>query len=227
MDDLQDTSESIATCATFYSITNTEPGLAGVDLGNHLIKSVVQVLREEFPALDTFCTLSPIPKFMKWLEGKIAHYRESKFADDDLFSLAELEQLQSVFPAETCLDELLETLKTPNWHKNSHGSASVLFDQLQPLLMKLAAYHLTVETHHGRPICPVAKFHIRNGSEMYRLNYAADASPKGMRQSCGMMVNYRYQLEEIEENRVEYEVSGEVKVRDQVKNCLDATRTGE
>ena len=89
--------------------------------------------------------------------------------------------------------------------------------------MKLAAYYLTIETRHGRPLCPVAKFHIRNGAEMHRLNYMADTSSKGMRNSCGIMINYRYVLNEIEANSVRYEISSDVMVRDGVKHWLDGT----
>mmetsp|Transcript_32846 Transcript_32846/g.79489 ORF Transcript_32846/g.79489 Transcript_32846/m.79489 type:complete len:255 (-) Transcript_32846:851-1615(-) len=247
MSDLQQATESgDATCATFYSITNTEQGLSGVDLGNHLIKSVVQVLQNEFPKLHTFCTLSPIPMFRKWLEGKIVRYHEGfhseqkekdvsednkldvslKFVDKSLFQPTDLQRLQRVFSSESCLLDLLRTLKSPSWltrasgsNEDGDGGASGLAVELEPLLMKLAAYYLTIEKHHGRPFCPVAKFHIRNGAEMHRLNYMADTSSNGMK-SCGIMINYRYSLDEIEENRVQYEINSDVVVKDEVKCWL-------
>jgi len=242
MSDLQYATESNATCATFYSITNTEPGLAGVDLGNHLIKSVVSVLQKEFPKLTSFSTLSPIPKFRNWLEGKIVRYHEGlrekqqskldsrhdvsnsslRFMDDDLFHPTELQQLERIFSSHTPLLDLLETLKSPNWHIDDEGNDSDLVGKLQPILMKLAAYYLVVERHYGRPLCPVAKFHIRNGAEMYRLNYMADTTSKGMRNSCGMMINYHYLLDEIETNRTQYEINYNVMVKEGVKCCLNS-----
>ncbi|KAJ2708167.1 hypothetical protein H4R19_004827, partial [Coemansia spiralis] len=63
---LQD--EDAASCAIFYSI-NSQPGLSGVDLGNFLIKRVVGILRAELPNIQTFCTLSPMPRFCAWLDG--------------------------------------------------------------------------------------------------------------------------------------------------------------
>src|ERR1019366_8813044 len=48
-----------ATAAVFYSISNCQPGLRGVSLGNFLIKNVVEVLSKEFPKLGIYCTLSP------------------------------------------------------------------------------------------------------------------------------------------------------------------------
>jgi malonyl-CoA decarboxylase len=205
--------ESESTCATFYSITNAEPGLAGVDLGNHLIKSVVQVLKNEFPSLETFCTLSPIPNFRRWLEGKISRREnaagqsenENKFVDDDLITQHDLQKLDYLFSSK-------EVPPVVSLQQSSN--------ELKPLLLRLAAHYLSVETHHGRPLCPVAKFHIRNGAEMYRLNYLGDTSAKGVRSSCGVMINYRYLLEELEENRVNYERSGDIVVRDGVKSWL-------
>lgn len=220
--------------ATFYSITNTEPGLHGVDLGNHLIKSVVQVMQTEFPTVHTFCTLSPIPKFRTWLETKIARYREQlehkhgegehrtgqsqSFVDDGLLTESDLHLL-----------DLLEKVKSPARNTFTQQgsntcdevSSSALFEQLQPLLMKLAAHYLTVEKNHQRPLCSVAKFHTRNGAEVYRLNYMADLSQKGMRNSYGIMVNYRYVLDEIEDNSVQNEIYGDVVVKDEVKCWLD------
>ena len=228
MNDLQDGTERIvngtdleseATCATFYSITNTEPGLVGVDLGNHLIKSVVEVLKNEFPTLDTFCTLSPIPNFRRWIQEKIDRTTTSdKFMDAELFSQNDLHKVESLFESAegAPLVSLLAYLEHPQWY---HSSGEIN-EELKSLLLKLVAYYLTVETHHGCPLCPVAKFHIRNGAEMYRLNYLGDTTPKGIRHSCGVMINYRYLLEDLEENRVSYERAGEIVVRDGVSRWL-------
>jgi len=209
--------EQDASCATFYSITNTEPGLSGVDLGNHLIKSVVKKLKQELPKLDTFCTLSPIPSFSKWLQGKIAIHQSIHDAAM-IFTEEEMRLVQSLFPSgpKSPLDSLLELLKTPKWHSDAHTATL-----LKPLLLKLAAYYLTIDTHHGRPLCPVAKFHIRNGAEMFRLNYLADTSLKGMRNSFGIMINYHYPLDEIESNQFRYEMAGEMSARDGVISWLE------
>ena len=59
-----------ATVAVFYSISNCQAGLKGVSFGNLLIKQVVAELRHELPGLETFVTLSPIPKLRTFLEGK-------------------------------------------------------------------------------------------------------------------------------------------------------------
>lgn len=58
-----------ASTAVFYSISNCQAGLAGISFGNFLIKRVAQELKQEFPELKRFVTLSPVPGLMKWLRG--------------------------------------------------------------------------------------------------------------------------------------------------------------
>ena len=56
-----------ASTAVFYSISNCQAGLAGISFGNFLIKRVAQQLKQEFPDLKRFVTLSPVPGLMRWL----------------------------------------------------------------------------------------------------------------------------------------------------------------
>lgn len=56
--------------ATFYSISNCQKGLAGISFGNSLIKHVVAEVSLQFPQIDTFVTLSPIPGLNTWLDAQ-------------------------------------------------------------------------------------------------------------------------------------------------------------
>src|SRR4051794_1458397 len=67
-----------ATTAVFYSISNAQTGLAGVSFGNFLTKQVVEDLRREWPRLQTFVTLSPVPGFARWLAQERAR-EDSRF----------------------------------------------------------------------------------------------------------------------------------------------------
>ena len=71
-----------------------------------------------------------------------------------------------------------------------------------------------------RPLDGVARFHVRNGAELEGLNYLADPSRRGMRNSCGIMANYRYRLDAIEANHVAHEVGGTMPVADSVADWL-------
>ena len=57
------------TTATFYGISNCQPGLKNISFGNFLIKQVVQELKVDYPSIKQFVTLSPIPGFKRWLDA--------------------------------------------------------------------------------------------------------------------------------------------------------------
>jgi len=68
-------------------------------------------------------------------------------------------------------------------------------------LRKLAAQYLTLAKHRtGLPLDPVARFHLGNGARLEAIHANADLSPNGQKQAHGVMVNYVYDLEEIEAN---------------------------
>ena len=67
--------------------------------------------------------------------------------------------------------------------------------------MQLAAHYLLNAKHHrGQPHDPVARFHLNNGALVGAVHANADKSKNGMAQSCGVMVNYHYDLSRISEN---------------------------
>ncbi|MGZ5098207.1 MAG: malonyl-CoA decarboxylase domain-containing protein, partial [Usitatibacter sp.] len=68
----------------------------------------------------------------------------------------------------------------------------------------LAAWYLTREWAEGHALDPVARFHLGNGARLDRINWAADPSAKGLAQSYGLMVNYVYDLGDVEKNHEEY-----------------------
>ncbi len=181
-----------ARTAVFYSISNTQKGLGGISFGSFLIKQVVEELRRELPKLDTFITLSPVPGFMTWLK-----------------------QGQDV-PVSDEERTLLENLDRPDWHENAELTA-----QLRGVLEPLAAhYFLKARTSKGRVIDSVARFHIGNGARLEKIDWLGDLSPKGLRESAGIMVNYLYRLDDIEKNHEAYANDGEVTASSAVKKLL-------
>ena len=88
-------------------------------------------------------------------------------------------------------------------------------DPARVALMGWAARYLGREMQDGKPLDPVARFHLGNGARVERLNWAADPSPKGQKQSHGLMVNYLYDLKRLDRHRAllaqgEVPVSGAV-----------------
>ncbi|HUD35138.1 MAG TPA: malonyl-CoA decarboxylase family protein, partial [Variovorax sp.] len=190
-----------ATTAIFYSISNTQDGLRGVSFGDSLIKRVVETLQAEFPRLKTFATLSPMPGFRAWL-GRNAGELLDRL---DARTAAALGHALGSLPATP--ERLLAAADT--------GPSLDPKSPVRQVLMRCAAEYLGRATHDGRPVDPVARFHLGNGARVERLNWAGDPSPKGMRQSFGVMVNYLYDPRRLDRHRAllaqgQVAVSGEV-----------------
>jgi malonyl-CoA decarboxylase len=168
-----------ADTATFYSITNCQTGMRGISFGNLLIKQVAQRLGQEFPRIKTFATLSPVPGFRAWLRSV----------------RGDLEQA----PEGTAHAEALATLDRADWHADNETA-----ERIRDSLMQCAGYYLTSVKQDGEAADAVARFHLGNGARMERLNWLADTSRRGLQQSGGMMVNYLYRLDEVEENHELY-----------------------
>jgi malonyl-CoA decarboxylase len=97
-----------------------------------------------------------------------------------------------------------EKLVRDGWWDEADSDATLA----QPLTA-LAAWYLTrVRDGGGRLLDPVARFHLRNGARLERVNWRANSSPSGMESSCGIMVNYLYELDDIERNHERF-VSGQ------------------
>ena len=165
-----------ASVAVFYSISNCQTGLRGVSFGNFLIKQVVEELKRELPLLKTFVTLSPVPGFMNWLKTETAKDKSS------LLPVSLVEALKML------LSDKIEDM-----------------DSLRPAQLSAAAvYFFQAKSSGNKPVDPVARFHLGNGAKLERINFKADMSANGMRQSAGLMVNYLYDLAKIEANHEAY-----------------------
>jgi malonyl-CoA decarboxylase len=226
MSDLHDetyTSQQEPTVATFYSISNLQShSLAGIGLGEYLIKQAVARLQSEFHGgIKTYCTLSPLPGFRSWLQSTVC--ATGKFALGDphrLLQVAGYDKDSASQPpndlvealaqhleclTEVCLVRLVEMLNETGperWNEQP--------EVVRSAMQTLAARYLLSEKHRNKPLDAVARFHIGNGAEVYRINAGADLLPKGWRQSFGCMVNYRYVLEDVHENQREFEQSHRV-----------------
>jgi len=194
-----------ATTAIFYSISNTQDGLRGVSFGDSLIKRVVETLKAEFPQLKTFATLSPIPGFRSWLQKN---------------ATAQLEQLDDKAREELGRASGFEPVTAAHFLAAAESPLSLKpGSPVQHMLMRCAAQYLGRETVHGKPLDPVARFHLGNGARVERLNWAGDPSSKGIKQSYGLMVNYLYDLKRLDKHR-EGLASGRIPVASAVSNLF-------
>jgi malonyl-CoA decarboxylase len=194
-----------ATTAVFYSISNCQDGLRGISFGNFLLKQVVEELAREQPALKTFVTLSPVPRFAAWLA------REAAEGEGEAASAAR---------------GALHALRRAGWPKRAEEAGEN--GELAASLPALAAhYFLVAKGDDGKPLDPVARFHLGNGARLDRINLMADPSPRGLRDACGLMVNYRYDLKEIERNHEAFANEGVVAASRAVRALLKVRPKGK
>jgi malonyl-CoA decarboxylase len=198
-----------ADTAVFYSISNTQKGLRGISFGDLLLKRVIEDLQRDLPKLKVFATLSPVPGFRKWLDQRLAEKSE-------LLSAPEASRFAAIAGHPDPQTAVADALASADWHADGRLSQA-----LRHVLEKLCARYLLREKADGRPLDPVAQFHLTNGARVNRVFWLADTSARGMSQSYGMMVSYRYELDEVDRNHERFLNGGHVPASGRVSRLLD------
>ena len=164
-----------ADTAVFYSISNCQPGLAGVNLGTALIKQVVEQLRHDLPQLHRFVTLSPIPGFRAWLDATLH--------DDDLPAARARAAARGTrarrSPGSPTTNGTPTRRSSPRWSRCARATSR--------------------PTRDGRALDPVANFHSRTARSIERINWLADPSRSGRGARPALMANYLYEPDRIAE----------------------------
>jgi len=197
-----------ADTAIFYSISNAQKGLAGINLGNFLIKRVVDYISNKLEGVKHYATLSPVPKFRTWLDPILRQ------GDESILTSSEQKKIRAVSQATNAAEGLRNILNSDWCSENS------LTKLLYPLLMRLCAYYLCQVKQDKKAYDPVANFHLANGARIERLNWLGDTSKKGMQQSGGIMVNYYYKMTDIEKNHEYYITENRISCAKEIKKWL-------
>ena len=175
------TSQQDARVAIFYSISNCQDGLSGISFGNFLIKRVAGDLKRDLSSLDRFVTLSPVPKFRKWLEEHEPDFENS----------------------------LPHSVVTHDPERD------------EQIINYAARYFMISNRPDGKPNDPVARFHLGNGAELASINPFGDKSPKALEQAVGLMVNYEYKLDAVEERHEDYNKNGTIYANPAITNRIN------
>ena len=191
-----DNDEKSYDTATFYSISNCQEGLSRVTLGNFLIKRVVYEIQEELPHIKNFGTLSPIPGFADWF----TYLEEAKIKN----ILGDLKDQDATF------------LKSQDLKL---GDSRIVRNK--EAIIKLVAHYIVNEKNEkGLPVNDVSRFHLGNGAIVDDIVVNANISETGFKRSYGVMVNYLYELKNIEKNHEEYMNNNKIIVSDKIKKYL-------
>ncbi|HEY1775760.1 MAG TPA: malonyl-CoA decarboxylase family protein [Solirubrobacteraceae bacterium] len=177
-----------ADTAIFFSISNAQVGLRGISFGSFLIKQVMSQLMRELPQIKTYATISPM-----------RHFAASLCAteDPDGFTPDRLQRLlgDDVGPVRHCFE-----------------TGQPAPDRVDAAMSVLALAYLTKVKSQGSAVDPVAHFHLSNGARIERINLRSDMG-KHAAASCGVMVNYLYDVARLEPNHENYVERGQIAVR--------------
>ena len=182
--------------ATFYSISNCQEGLSRVTLGNFLIKRVVYELQEELPHIKNFGTLSPIPGFANW------------------FSYLEENKIKNILGNPT--GHNLQFLKSQDL---KIGDTRII-ENKEAIIKLVTHYVINEKNEKGLPINEVSRFHLGNGAIVDNIIVNANISEAGFKRSFGVMVNYLYELKNIEKNHENYINNRKVIISNKLKKYL-------
>jgi len=182
--------------ATFYSISNCQEGLSRVTLGNFLIKRVVYEIQEELPHIKNFGTLSPIPGLVEW------------------FSYLEENKIKNILGDLT--DENLSFLKSQDLKIGDNR----IIKNKNAIIKLVTHYIINEKNEKGLPINDVSRFHLGNGAIIDDIIVNANISETGFKRSFGVMVNYLYELNNIEKNHENYMNNKKVIFSDKLKRYL-------
>jgi malonyl-CoA decarboxylase len=130
--------------------------------------------------LTRFSTLSPVRRFRRWLEKRLAAGEEPEAA-------------------------LLAPLETAGWWQDAAQT-----EALRRPLLRLCATYLTGAGGPKGSADPVARFHLSNGARLERVNWLGNVAPRGIQESYGIMVNYLYDPKTIEANHEAFAQDGTV-----------------
>ena len=182
--------------ATFYSISNCQEGLSRVTLGNFLIKRVVYEIQEELPHIKNFGTLSPIPGFVDW------------------FSYLDEVKIKNILG--NLKDKDVSFLKSKDLKLGDNRIV-----KNKEAITKLVAHYIVNEKNNkGLPLNDVSRFHLGNGAIVDDIIVNANISEVGFKRSFGVMVNYLYELTNIEKNHEDYVNNNKIIVSNKIKKYL-------
>ena len=230
-DDLRNRLDTDRRCYAFFHPRLPDEPLIFVEIAlvKGLSSSVQALLDERAPARDPHtadtATFYSISNTQRGLRGiSFGNLLLKRVIEDLRRDLPQLESFATLSPlpgfrkwlnARAEAAPLAATLARPDWPQDAKLAA-----ELQEPLEKLCARYLLAEKSGNRPLDPVANFHLENGAFLQRIFWLADTSERGMSQSYGLMVSYRYDLPEVDRNHDRFLRDGHIAAASRVRRLV-------
>ncbi len=236
--DLRNRLESDRRCYAFFHPGMPEEPLIFVEVAlvNGIAGNIQTLLDEASPEIDPseadtaiFYSISNTQKGLRGIS--FGHFLIKQVADDLNHEFPNITTFSTLSPIPGFRRWLTRTLtgaEAPEFEEGPRRSVIAAAELLgtAPRLEEILA---RLNWHRDEEVCerlrddPVERFHLGNGARIERLNWLGDTSPKGMDESCGLMVNYLYKLDEVEKNHEAYAAEKRIVSSRKVSNLLQAT----
>lgn len=204
------------THAIFYSVSSPHASLTGLDMAAKIIKFTVKYIQTHHPSVTTFSTLSPIPGFAAWLDRVVKQKSYENISWSPRITQEFVKQHRDKVGNNPQKNDVIEYVC-----RTMKNSASIEdIRAMQSVVISLMGHYLVNEKVKDSgtlvPLDPVARFHLRNGAELHRVNFLGNSSKEAVAASAGCMVNYLYDLKKLDERNEVFIKTGKFSIHDQV-----------
>ena len=212
--------------AFFHPAMQDEPIIfVEVALMNNIPSKIKDVLEEERQLIEpheaNVAVFYSISNCQKGLSGiSFGNFLIKQVANDLKFEFNNIKKFVTLSP--------VPGLR--NWIKNKNPKFELILEKfkkseqflkIKPSLMRYAGdYFLNSDRSDGMPNDPVARFHLGNGASLEQINYLGDTSLNGLNLSGGLMVNYLYDLDKVEENHEAFISENKINISKNAKKDL-------
>ncbi|MDC3088216.1 malonyl-CoA decarboxylase [Alphaproteobacteria bacterium] len=212
--------------AFFHPAMQDEPIIfVEVALMNNIPSKIKDVLEEERRLIEpheaNVAVFYSISNCQKGLSGiSFGNFLIKQVANDLKFEFNNIKKFVTLSP--------VPGLR--NWIKNKNPKFELILEKfkkseqflkIKPSLMRYAGdYFLNSDRSDGMPNDPVARFHLGNGASLEQINYLGDTSLNGLNLSGGLMVNYLYDLDKVEENHETFISDNKINISKNAKKDL-------
>ena len=200
---------SAPTHAIFYSVNSPHDALSGLDLATKVIKGATGQVMHDFPSIRVLSTLSPIPGFMQWMSRGGGESKTWSLPQAHRATIQQVAASMGTAAASLSSDRDMVIWVHSRVAATADGpDGQQLVSKLQAPLTWLCAHYVAREKKRNMPLDPVARFHLRNGASLHRINWLSNSSSQGLKVSAGLMVNYLYDLKHLDERARKFGADG-------------------
>lgn len=181
----------------FYSVSNANGGLRGLNIASHLLFLTMERVTSQFPHCEVAATLSPVPGFAQWFQTVLRNAVENQ----RFFNEQQAQRLSVKFGvAKAALGKwLLKQLSLVDWHQDE-----LLVGVIGDIMTTACARYALFERKGDKILDSVANFHLQNGAQVEQINFLADTTPHALSRSFSMMINYRYCMTSVDVTSASY-----------------------